>query len=196
MIESTTSKLARIIVIDDTRAIHDDFRKILCGTRGQECELDAAEFSMFGVVEKPRQVAAFEMDSAFQGQEGLAFVTRALAENRPYAMAFVDIRMPPGWDGIETISRIWEMYPDLQVVVCTAYSDYSWNQMIDRLGYSDKLLILKKPFDNVEVLQLATAFVEKWRLLQESRRRDEIVAKRIKDLEETVVRLKAELAGE
>jgi CheY-like chemotaxis protein len=195
MIESTASKLARVIVIDDTRAIHDDFRKILCGTRGQECELDAAEFSMFGVVEKPRLGAAFEMDSAYQGQEGLALITRALAEKRPYAMAFVDIRMPPGWDGIETISRIWEVYPDLQVVVCTAYSDYSWDQMIDRLGYSDKLLILKKPFDNVEVLQLATAFAEKWRLLQDSRRLEEIVGQRTKKLEEMVARLKAELAG-
>jgi len=70
----------------------------------------------------------FEIDSAFQGQEGLAKVQHALNEGRPYAMAFVDVRMPPGWDGIETISRIWKMYPELQVVICTAYSDYSWGK--------------------------------------------------------------------
>jgi DNA-binding NtrC family response regulator len=167
----------------------------LCAKRENESELDAAEFSMFGVVEKSRPAAVFEIDSAFQGQEGLALVTRALAEGRPYAMAFVDIRMPPGWDGIETIGRLWEAYPDLQVVVCTAYSDYSWDQMIERLGCSDKLLILKKPFDNVEVLQLATAFTEKWRLSQASRRLEEAAAKRTQEHEETIARLKAKLAA-
>jgi PAS domain S-box-containing protein len=84
-------------------------------------------------------------------------------------MAFVDVRMPPGWDGIETIAKIWDVYPDLQIVICTAYSDYSWDDMIAKVGQSDRLLILKKPFDNVEVLQLANALTEKWRLLQESK---------------------------
>src|SRR3990170_3427202 len=97
--DSTTQNLSRVLVIDDTRAIHDDFRKILCGSRVPDCELDAAEFSMFGVLEKPRPAASFEMDSAFQGQEGLRMITSALEQKRPYAMAFVDIRMPPGWDG-------------------------------------------------------------------------------------------------
>ena len=101
------------------------------------------------------QVAA--IDSAFQGQEGLAMARQALEEGRPYAMAFVDIRMPPGWDGVETTGKIWEHYPDLQVVICTAYSDYSLEEMLDKLGHSDRLVILKKPFDNIEVQQLANA---------------------------------------
>ena len=59
-------------------------------------------------------------------------------------MAFVDVRMPPGWDGVETTAKIWQKYPDLQVVICTAYSDYSWEEMLKKLGYSDRLVILKK----------------------------------------------------
>src|SRR6202040_2459501 len=96
---------------------------------------------------------------------------KSLEENHPYAMAFVDVRMPPGWDGVETTAKIWQKYPDLQVVICTAYSDYSWEQMLNKLGYSDRLVILKKPFDSIEVLQLAIAMTEKWRLYQQARLR-------------------------
>ena len=111
----------------------------------------------------------FELDSAYQGQEGLEMVKKALAENRPYAMAFVDVRMPPGWDGVETIARIWEVDPELQIVVCTAYSDYSWEEMRAKVGQPDSLLVLKKPFDNIEVQQLAHALTKKWLLNHQSR---------------------------
>src|SRR5258708_17503219 len=84
-------------------------------------------------------------------------------------MAFVDVRMPPGWDGVETTAKIWEKYPDLQVVLCTAYSDYSWEDMLKKLGYSDRLVILKKPFETIEVLQLAVSMTEKWRLHQHAK---------------------------
>jgi signal transduction histidine kinase len=159
----------RILVIDDNRAIHEDFRKILAPTEPSKPALAEAEASLFG--DTPAQSKShptFEIDSAYQGQEGLAMIQRALEEKRPYPMAFVDVRMPPGWDGIETISRIWKEYPDLQVVVCTAYSDYSWEEMVEKLGHSDRLLILKKPFDNIEVLQLANALTEKWQLYQQA----------------------------
>jgi two-component system cell cycle sensor histidine kinase/response regulator CckA len=104
------------------------------------------------------------LDSAYQGQEALEKVKQALAEGRPYAMAFVDVRMPPGWDGIETIARIWEVDPELQVVVCTAYSDYSWEEMRAKVGQPDSLLVLKKPFDNIEVQQITHALTKKWLL--------------------------------
>jgi len=103
-------------------------------------------------------------------------VQRAKDEGRPYAMAFVDMRMPPGWDGIETTLRIWELDPRVQIVICTAYSDHSWESIARRLGHSDRLLILKKPFDNIEVLQVASALTEKWRLA-------EIAKRRVQDLE-------------
>ena len=162
-------KNLRLLVIDDTRAIHDDFRKILSGGNRGASSLDAADTALFGAPERPGAVPSFEVDSAYQGQEGLALVRRAFEDGRPYAMIFVDVRMPPGWDGIETIERIWRIVPDAQVVICTAYSDYSWDQMIEKFGHSDRLLILKKPFDTVEVLQLATALTEKWRLTQQAR---------------------------
>jgi two-component system NtrC family sensor kinase len=104
-------------------------------------------------------------------------------------MAFVDVRMPPGWDGVETTARIWEADPDLQVVICTAYSDCSWEEMLDKLGRSDRLVILKKPFDRVEVLQLANSLSRKWHLLQESK-------SKLAGLEETVVTRTAQVVQE
>ena len=96
-------------------------------------------------------------------------------------MAFVDVRMPPGWDGVETTAKIWQKYPDLQVVICTAYSDYSWEEMLKKLGYSDRLVILKKPFDNIEVLQLAISMTEKWRLYQQAKLRLDDLEKMVQE---------------
>jgi signal transduction histidine kinase len=156
----------RILVIDDNAAIHDDFRKVL-GTSSSsrlKDELDDFEAAAFGEVAEWTRQITFEIDSAYQGQEGLEKVRGAAADGRPYAVAFVDIRMPPGWDGIETIGHIWKEFDDLQIVICTAYSDYSWEEMARAIGNTDHVLLLKKPFDNVEVLQMAHALSRKWEL--------------------------------
>ncbi len=167
MTNQAQTHTGRILVIDDSPAIHDDFRKILCSAGAST--LDLAEAALFGESTSKGPSLDFEIDSALQGKQGLELVEAALAEERPYAMAFVDMRMPPGWDGVETIERIWKADPHLEIVICTAYSDHSWSETIRRLGNPDRLLILKKPFDNVEVLQLACSLTTKWRLGLESR---------------------------
>jgi len=161
----------RVLVIDDNPSIHADVRKILCPpVSSGAAELDALEAELLGnAPATPRAAAAFAVDSALQGRDGLALVQQAVAAGRPYAMAFVDVRMPPGWDGVETTLELWKVVPDLQIVICTAYSDYSWDEMLAKLGSSDRLVILKKPFDTIEVLQLANALTAKWDLLQASR---------------------------
>ncbi|MGB8352867.1 MAG: response regulator [Chthoniobacteraceae bacterium] len=169
-------KNRRILIIDDNEAIHEDFRKILIPPKSTH-DLDEAEAAIFGEMVPEHEFPEFEIDSAHQGQEGLDLIEKSLRENRPYAMAFVDVRMPPGWDGVETTAKIWEKYPDLQVVICTAYSDYSWEEMLKKLGYSDRLVILKKPFDTIEVLQLAISLTEKWRLYQQAKIRLEDLEK-------------------
>ena len=159
----------RILVIDDNRAIHEDFRKILCPTSAAVVDLSAAEAALFGDQMPQETKAEYDMDSAYQGQEALALVSKSIMANQPYSLAFVDVRMPPGWDGIETITRLWQADPHLQCVICTAYSDYSWEEMVSKLGRNDRLLILKKPFDNVEVSQLVVALTEKWNLARQAR---------------------------
>jgi two-component system cell cycle sensor histidine kinase/response regulator CckA len=158
----------RILIVDDNPAIHEDFRKILCQTRPGKAEVQGLKAALF---DKGPAAATteFELVSAFQGQESLELVKQALAEDRPFAMAFLDVRMPPGWDGVETAARLWQVCPDLQIVICTAYSDYSWDEMRARLDQPDSLVILKKPFDNVEVQQLAHAMTKKWLLSHQAR---------------------------
>ena len=183
----------RILIIDDNPAIHEDFRKILAGS-AEAGDFEAVSDELFGPDAARPNVGGFELESAFQGQEGLERVKRAVASARPYALAFIDVRMPPGWDGVETTTKLWEAYPDLQVVICTAYSDYAWDDMIAKVGQSDRLVILKKPFDNVEVLQLANALTEKWRLLQYAKLKidglEQAVAARTQQLRQSEERFK------
>jgi signal transduction histidine kinase/HPt (histidine-containing phosphotransfer) domain-containing protein len=185
----------RLLVIDDNPSIHQDFRKILGASQERTAALAEAEAVLFGEAALHVVRPVFEVDSAFQGQEGLAMVQRAREEGRPYAMAFVDVRMPPGWDGVETTARIWEVDPEVQIVICTAYSDYSWAEMLDKLGRSDRMVILKKPFDNIEVLQMANALTEKWQLAQRARARmedlEQMVLERTRDLMATNEQLAA-----
>jgi signal transduction histidine kinase/DNA-binding NarL/FixJ family response regulator len=154
----------RILIVSDKPAIHEDFRKILGRAHRPQPEVLKAEAALLGEEQTTFIIAEFKIDSALRGEEALEKVQAALAAGRPYAMAFVDANMPPGWDGIETVSRIWQVYPELQAVICTGHSNYSWGSMIRKLGTPDNLVVLKKPFDEIEVIQLAYAFTRKWQL--------------------------------
>jgi signal transduction histidine kinase/PleD family two-component response regulator len=181
---SPNGRNLRVLVIDDNPAIHTDVRKILCPqVTAAAASLDAIEADLFSDDSSAlsRPAACFEVDSAHQGREGLAKVEAAVAAGRPYAMALVDMRMPPGWDGVETTLELWKVSADLQIVICTAYSDYSWDEMLAKLGSSDRLVILKKPFDTIEVLQLANALTEKWNLLQQARAREDDLERRVRE---------------
>ncbi|MEH6353228.1 putative bifunctional diguanylate cyclase/phosphodiesterase [Pseudomonas sp. 3JA] len=167
----------RILVVDDTPAIHQDFRKILSPSAGSDDSLDDTESLLFGTPQVSR--LQFQIDSAYQGEEALELVKRAQAEGQPYAMVFADMRMPPGWDGLQTIERLWEADPRLQIALCTAFSDYSWETMSERIEFDDQLLILKKPFDTLEIRQMASAMTWKWQLAQDA-------ARKMRSLERTI----------
>src|SRR5450631_1853835 len=155
----------RLLVIDDNVAIHQDFLKVLGSTpeKAAENEFLAAEAALFGEPVEVSERPTFTIDSAHQGQEGVEKVRQALEEGHPYSMAFVDMRMPPGWDGLETIEHLWGVDPHVQVVICSAHADYDWMDVVQRLGHSDQLLVLRKPFEPIEVLQCANSLTSKWR---------------------------------
>jgi signal transduction histidine kinase len=186
----------RILLVDDMPAIHQDFRKILL-PQAMADALGAVEDALFGPDDKA-PVASFELDSAYQGQEALAKVQASLAAGLPYAMAFIDMRMPPGWDGVETIERLWQVDERLQVVICTAYSDTSWSEVLVRLDARDRLLILKKPFDAIEVHQLAHTLTAKWQVTQDASAQraqlEEAVIERTREIMRTNEALQAEVS--
>ncbi|MBN2292264.1 MAG: response regulator [Pirellulales bacterium] len=187
-INNEGEKNRRILIIDDNESIHQDFRNILRPPRDISDDLASSKAGLLDDDAAPVQRNdTFLVDSAHQGQEGLEMVRKAVEKGQPYSMAFVDMRMPPGWNGLDTIAHIWKEYADLQVVICTAYSDHSWDEIVERLGCTDQLLILKKPFDNVEVRQLVYALTEKWHLAQKAKLKTQelmgMVNSRTRDLE-------------
>lgn len=109
----------RILIVDDTASIHQDFAKILSPQSIEDDDLDNTERALFGST-AAITLQSFTLESAFQGLEALDMVETALANDMPYAMAFIDMRMPPGWDGLETIERLWKADPQLQISLCTA----------------------------------------------------------------------------
>jgi two-component system sensor histidine kinase/response regulator len=183
----------RILVIDDDRSIHNSFRAILRGADPGKSPLDEAEAGVLGEATSRPRAVGFTMESAYQGEEGVELVRRALDNGQPYAMAFVDMRMPPGMDGIETISKLWELDADLQIVMCTAHADYGWHDLLAKLGSSDRLLILKKPFDVVEVRQMAEALTAKWELLRRGRHHLEELEARVAERTQNLSQANQEL---
>lgn len=180
----------RILIIDDNTAIHNDIRKIFIKDEDL-AELDAFTADLFDEDRNESEnEILYELDSAYQGEDGYQKVLLAKKENNPYTLAFVDMRMPPGWDGLKTIEQIWAVDPDLHIIICTAYADYSWQEIFDRLGQSDRLLILKKPFDNAELCQMAAAMCEKRRLFGQAQMRLEemeaIIQERTRELKHAI----------
>ncbi|MDP9083214.1 MAG: EAL domain-containing protein, partial [Pseudomonadota bacterium] len=177
MANSSPEVNRRVLIIDDNCAIHHDYRKVL-RAQVEPAALESLEADIFGDAATAAAPPNFEVDSAYQGQRGVAMAHQANMDGRPYAMAFVDMRMPPGWDGLETIQNLWATDPNLQVVICSVHSDCDWTEVLDTLGHSDKLLVLHKPAEPIEVLQCATALCRKWendRLLRAQMKRLEKV---------------------
>ena len=174
-IEDSKDYNIRILIVDDNKAIHEDFRKVLLPQEtALSNEIDSLENDLFGdegsePTNNTNSTFNYELDSAYQGQEAIDMATKAKADGNPYSLIFMDVRMPPGMDGIETIGHIWEIDPYAEIVICTAYSDYSWDEIIEKLGQTDKLLFLKKPFDSVAVKQMALTLVKKWNLDSQAR---------------------------
>lgn len=179
----------RILVVDDNEGIHADFDKVLHNPDrdAPSARLDDLAESLFGEQRKGRVDTQFQVTHALQGEAAFDLVLKSLREQTPYALAFVDARMPPGWDGLQTIERIWGHDTEIEIVLCTAYADYSWEDIATRLPHAERLLILRKPFDPLEVRQLAYGLTAKWFLRRQSTCRMQelkrMMVQRMRDIE-------------
>jgi len=159
----------RILIIDNNKDIHENYRDILL-VLPAKTRLDNLLNDLLDDYKDQERFDApnFVIDSAYQGNEGYEMAQKSLDEGNPYAMVFVDMLMPTGWDGLETIYRMWEIDSALQFVICTAYLDYSWGDLRKKLGDTSRLLVLKKPFDPIEIQQMAWSLTEKWNLVKKA----------------------------
>ncbi|MFN0250583.1 MAG: sensor histidine kinase [Kofleriaceae bacterium] len=155
----------RILVVDDHESILSDFARLL-GQPTASVSSERDELAMGGApaaAEAAPVLSRYKVRYLRQGEDAVREVSAAVAAHSPFAVAFVDIQMPPGIDGVETVARMWRHQPDLEIVLCTAYSDHSWDEILAKLSKPDQLVILHKPFDPIEVRQLAACLSEKWR---------------------------------
>jgi len=196
--------MIRILIVDDNESIHNDFNKVLLG-KNQD-KLRNVEMALFGEddpdLELDEPQVEYRIDHAFQGEDAIEMVDRAYEENDPYSLIFMDVRMPPGMDGIKAASKIWQKHPDPELVICTAHSDYTWGEIVKEVGASGKLQFLRKPFDMVTVQQMALSCskkIEERHVTTEAMRRFEREQQRLFELAERnegrLTQLEAILAG-
>jgi CheY-like chemotaxis protein len=153
----------RILVIDDSEDIHKDFIRTLCPEKPSGArEFALLESALFGDAPTSEDTSSelFELDSAYQGEEGLTKVREAQASRHPYTLVFLDYRMPPGWNGLETLRHLRRVAPSLPVVLCSAYSDYSWEEIHQEFNGERALSELRKPFNKKELRELALSLTE------------------------------------
>jgi CheY-like chemotaxis protein len=194
---SSSEPIFRILVADDNPAIHQDFAKVLAPIDPDRQALDQLLLEVLDDPAKAAQLEVplpnYELDYASQGREAYEKALAAERNGKPFALIFMDVRMPPGWDGVETIRHIWNDLPHTEIVICTAFSDYSWEQILGELGSSDQLQFLRKPFDVVSVKQMSLALCQKWELAAANRTHTEHleseVARRTQDLQHKIAEL-------
>jgi len=164
--ESSLPQPVRILVVDDDAAVLDAYRQVLGApaTSAVRVEIDDLRKRLFlsgGVAAlaaaRPRATTAFDVEYCGGGDAAVTAVRAAALAGRPFAAAFLDMRMPPGPDGAWTAERIREIDPQVEIVICTAYSDVDPLEIAQRVPPADQLFYLQKPFHPHEVRQLATA---------------------------------------
>ena len=155
----------RVLIVDDQDEIHEDFSEMLQAGRGKGA---ADELAASFVEEEERPfLPEFELLHASSGEEACRMVEAAMNAGRPIAAAYVDIRMPPGIDGIETVRRIRKVDRDVEIVIMTAYTDKSLPDIIEDMELLHKVLYIRKPFAPEEIQQITLSLVGKWNIGQE-----------------------------
>lgn len=156
--------VGRVIVIDDNPEIARDFAQLLGGSAATTPALDELESSLFGDVAASSVIPhpLFEVQGVLQGVDGLHCVEQAMRESRPFSVAVVDMRMPPGWNGLETSKRIRDADPRIRIVICSAYAEQSQSDVTAALGTNAPVRFLQKPFDPRAARQLVSELQREW----------------------------------
>jgi len=181
----------RILIVDDNKAIHQDFQKILGTRKSKTNDENFSEMEAILFAEADRSLPCldemdYHFDFALQAQPALDMIEKAEEEVRPYAIMFTDIRMPPGFDGVQLVEKVLRRAPFTEVVIITAFSDYSWDDLHLKFGWTDRILILRKPFDTITVKQIASTLTKKWELGYQTRKLTKEMSLHLLDLERKV----------
>ena len=166
---------ARVLIVDDEESIHEDYRRSLERRAGSQ-RFDELRSAVLGASSDPRPHddtpdVEFELVHATDGESAVESARCMKDRGERFAVAFVDMRMASGQDGIETARALREIDPEIPLVVCTAYSDYTWDTVLRGIGNRDGVHMLRKPFDPGHVRRYACVLAQKWMLAQRKSRR-------------------------
>ena len=162
-------KKRRILIVDDNESIHEDFKKILLVVENSGAINEIEQLLFEEKLPKKGIGYDYVIDDAYQGEEAIEMVKKSYEEDFPYSLIYMDVRMPPGIDGVQAIDKIWQKYPNIEIVICSAYSDYSWDEILEKFGETDKLLFVKKPFNIIVIKQLTLSLITKWDIASKNR---------------------------
>ncbi|MBN1983313.1 MAG: response regulator [Chitinivibrionales bacterium] len=175
----------RILIVDDNAEVHDDIRACIGIKNDREPSLTARahQSEQAGLPLEDDTMASehflYLVDDAYQGEEALAMVRTAAAADSPYSLIFMDIRMPPGMDGLQTMKKIWEKHPITEIIMCTAVADSDWDAIVSQFTDMDHLIFMKKPFDPATVQQTILALSRKWNLDRKNRQYRQLMEQEI-----------------
>ena len=186
----------RILIVDDEPAMHDSYRRSFAPAGAADTDaLDAMAAELFGDGDanppRTRPTTDLALTHAMQGLDAVGLVSQAIRAGDPYAVAFIDVRMPPGIDGKETATRIRALDPDINLVIVTGYSDFSPIEISKVAGPADKIFYIAKPFEVAEVAQMAAALSHRWQLDRELAAARVALAEKVVILEEQSLELAA-----
>ena len=158
----------RVLIVDDEAGIHSDFKDML-NPNGTQTLTDQLAASLLDedLENKTAFLPPFELLHVTSGEEAYDIISAGKESNRPIAVAYIDVRMPPGIDGVEAIRRIRQIEKDIELIIMTAYTDKPLPEIVRDMELLHKLLYIRKPFAPEEVQQITLALVEKWNIEQE-----------------------------
>lgn len=200
--ENGTKKEIRILVVDDEEGVLDSYRSIfgLVLESESDTRIQDLQAKLYGTAASPATAYTYHVTCRQQATDGLQAVRESLHNDQPFAMVFLDVRMPPGPDGVWAAEQIRSLDPLVNIVMVTAYSDIDPSEISARVQPLDKLLYIQKPFHTQEVQQFGAALGAKWiaekRILHINRELSEKVDEQTADLrlinaalEESIVKL-------
>lgn len=160
---------SRVLIVDDQPTIHDDFTEMLAGNVANPSGGELA--SAFLNEKEVNFLPEFDLLHASNGEQACEIIREGRQSNRPIALAYIDIRMPPGMDGVETIRKMRLIDREIEVVIMTAYTDRSLPEIVEELELLHKILYVRKPFTHEEIQQITLSLVAKWNIERELERK-------------------------
>jgi len=182
----------RLLVVDDDSSTLDLFRQVLSRVKTDQMihsETEESESKLFRENASSQSLKLFDVVTCQQGDEAVDAVKNSIQEDRPFSVAFIDIRLPPGPDGIWAAEHIRTLDSNVEIVIITGYPDAHLRNIVHRVSPAHKLLYLQKPFHSQEIYQFAFALSMKWHTECELRN----ALNAVKDNEKELIKHKSSL---